>query len=87
MMFCCVGGKGGSLFGGLGGSGGGSEHFTSYDAGHASSGGHDSYGGGSSYSAHGRSLLDEAEVKVNSMIEAATRFFEGDDEPTPVKTE
>ncbi|KAF4526110.1 hypothetical protein B566_EDAN007604 [Ephemera danica] len=72
--------KGSSLFGGLGGSGG-AEHYTSYDAGHG--GGHDSYSGSSGGVHHGysRSLIDEAEAKVNSMIEAAQKFFEGDEEP------
>jgi hypothetical protein len=75
-----LGGKGGSFLSGLGGIGGSSDSYGSYDNSH----GHDSYSSGGASSHHGgysRSFLDEAEVKVNSMIEAATKFFEGDEEP------
>lgn len=89
--FADAGGKGGSFLSGIGGGlgGGSSDSYGSYDNSH----GHDSYsaaggssgGGGGGSSHHGgysRSFLDEAEVKVNSMIEAASKFFEGEEEPT-----
>jgi hypothetical protein len=88
MNFTCVaGGKGGSFLSGIGGGlgGGSSDSYASYDNSH----GHDSYssaggsgGGGSSHhGGYSRSFLDEAEIKVNTMIEAASKFFEGEEEP------
>jgi hypothetical protein len=87
MNFTCVaGGKGGSFLSGIGGGlgGGSSDSYASYDSSH----GHDSYssaggsGGGSSHhGGYSRSFLDEAEIKVNTMIEAASKFFEGEEEP------
>ncbi|XP_065352645.1 uncharacterized protein LOC135947679 isoform X2 [Cloeon dipterum] len=74
-------GKAGGLLGGLGGIGVSSDSYGAYDNSH----GHDTYSSASAAPAHhsgySRSFLDEAEVKVNSMIEAAAKFFEGDDEP------
>ncbi|XP_059471289.1 uncharacterized protein LOC132194177 isoform X2 [Neocloeon triangulifer] len=75
-------GKGANLFSGFSGIGGASsDSYGSYDSSH----GHDSYSSSSPSSSHhggySRSFLDEAEVKVNSMIEAAAKFFEGDEEP------
>ncbi|CAB3375617.1 Hypothetical predicted protein [Cloeon dipterum] len=74
-------GKAGGLLGGLGGIGASSDSYGAYDSSH----GHDTYSSASAAPAHhsgySRSFLDEAEVKVNSMIEAAAKFFEGDDEP------
>jgi len=83
-MVCTFsGGKGGSFLSGIGGGlGGSSDSYGSFDSSH----GHDSYSGGASaggsshHGGYSRSFLDEAEVKVNSMIEAATKFFEGEEE-------